>query len=121
MAIDRDITATDDWFTGEDKQLSLTVYQGATTTPQEITGWAISFMIKRDARDADASAKVTKTVGSGIVLTTPASGLMTITVTDTDTSLLKAGNYAYEVKRTDDGSKTVLTRGTLTLRQGVHR
>lgn len=121
MAIDRDITAGDDWFTGEDKLLSDTIFQGTTATPQDISGWAISFMIKRDARDADIAAKVTKTVGSGVTLTAPLLGQLSIAITDDDTSALKAGNYAYEIKRTDPGSETVLTRGTLTLRQGVHR
>jgi hypothetical protein len=121
MAIERNITADDDFFLGEDKILVDTIYQSDGTTVQNVTGWAISFMVKKNATDADASAKITKTTGAGIVLTTPLSGLITITLTDTDTASLPADSYRYEVKRTDDGSETVLTFGRLTLRQAVHR
>jgi hypothetical protein len=121
MAIERNITADDDFFLGEDKVLTDTIYQSDGTTVQNVTGWAISFMVKKHATDADASAKITKTTGAGIVLTTPLSGLITITLTDTDTASLPADSYPYEVKRTDDGSETVLTFGRLTLRQAVHR
>jgi hypothetical protein len=122
MSIERNITADDDFFLGEDKSLVVTVYQSDGITLQNVTGWAISFMVKKSATDADANAKVTKTTaGGGIVLTAPLSGLITITLTDTDTASLPADSYRYEVKRTDDGSETVLTFGRLTLRQAVHR
>jgi hypothetical protein len=121
VAVQRDITADDDFFLGEDKSLVVTVYQSDGITLQNVTGWAISFMVKKHATDSDANAKITKTTGAGIVLTAPLSGLITITLTDTDTASLPADSYPYEVKRTDDGSETVLTFGRLTLRQAVHR
>lgn len=121
MAIERNITADDDFFQGENKVLPVTIYQSDGTTLQNVTGWAISFMVKKHATDADASAKITKTTGAGIVLTAPLSGLITITLADTDTASLPADSYAYEIKRTDAGSKTVLTEGRFTLRQAVHR
>lgn len=120
MAIEQNITNDDDWFINEDKELPLTIYQADETTPQDVSGWALSFMLKRNS--SDVTAKITKTTagGGGITFTTPASGLVLITVQDTDTAALKAGTYMYEVKRTDDGSETVLTHGTVLLKQAVH-
>lgn len=121
MAIERNITSDDDFFLGEDKTLSFTVYQSDGSTAQNITGWALSWMLKKDARDADADAKVTKTTGSGITITSGAAGTLTVTIDDTDTASLAAGVYQHELKRTDDGFETVLTFGTCVLRQSVHR
>lgn len=122
MAIERNITLADDWFIGEDKTIVDTIYQADGVALQNVTGWAISFLVKKTATDTDAAAKVTKTTGGfGIALTTPASGVITITIVDTDTAALPAGEYRYEIKRTDDGSETVLTFGTCYLRQAVHR
>jgi hypothetical protein len=122
MAIERNITTNDDFFLGEDKVLPDTIYQSDGITLQNVTGWTISFMVKKHATDLDADAKVTKTTANGgIVLTAPLSGLITITLASADTASLPAGLYAYEVKRTDVFPKTVLTTGTLTLRQGVIR
>jgi hypothetical protein len=121
VAVQKDITADDDFFQGEDKALLDTIYQSDGTTVQNVTGWAISFMVKKHATDSDANAKITKTTAAGgIVLTAPLSGLITITLTKADTVNLPADSYAYEVKRTDVGSGTVLTQGKLTLLQGVH-
>lgn len=121
MAIIRNITADDDWFIGEDKTLPVTIYQADGTTAQNVTGWTISFLVKKNQTDADLSAKVTKTTVSGIALTTPLSGLVTITVADTDTDAIAPGSYWYEIKRTDAGFETVLTQGACWLRQAVHR
>ena len=121
MAVERNITTADDWYIGEDKTLPVTIYQSNGTTAQDVTGWAISFMLKKRATDADVAAKVTKTTVSGIALTTPASGLITVSIADTDTDGLAAGSYRYEIKRTDAGFETVLTSGACVLRQAVHR
>jgi hypothetical protein len=113
---------TDSYFTGEDKSLVFTIYQADGTTAQNITGWALSWMVKRNATDADGSALVTKTTaGGGVVLTTPASGVCTVTVEDTDIANIVGGNsYVHELKRTDAGAETVLSYGSLVLGQAVH-
>jgi hypothetical protein len=131
MAIDQSIAEEDDWFTGEDKTFPATIYQSdyavnpltgvVTGTPQDISGWTLSWLLKRKATDADADALLTKTTGSGIVLTTPASGLCTITVADTETNSFAPGTYHHELKRMDAGFETVLIRGRAVLRGSVHR
>jgi hypothetical protein len=121
MAIRDDITADDDLYTGEDKTLTITVYQADGATPQDITGWALSYVWKKTLADPDAEAALTKTTSSGITLTTPASGICTVTIADTDTDHLPARTYVHELKRTDAGSETVLTTGTVLLQQSAHR
>jgi hypothetical protein len=121
MATESSIGTSSNFFLGEDKALSFTVYQADGTTAQDITGYALAWMLKKKATDSDATAKITKTTVSGIALTTPLSGICTVTLTDTDTATLNAGVYRHELKRTDDGSETVLSFGTCVLRQGVQR
>jgi hypothetical protein len=112
----------DAWFIGEDKILGpFTVYQQNKRTPQNITGWSVSWMMKRDLDDVDGDAVLQKTTSAGITLTTPTSGILNITIADTDTDGLAAGTYYHEVKRTDAGNETVLATGTCVLQQGVHR
>ena len=122
MAIRDDIEADDDFFTGEDKTITATIYQADGTTPQNITGWSLSYLWKRAKTDTDAEAVLTKTTSAGgIVLTTPVSGVCTITIADTDTDGLVARQYWHELKRMDGGSETVLTTGTVELQQAAHR
>lgn len=115
MADEQHITSDSEFFLGEDKTLTFTV------TGQNITGWSLSWMLKRKASDTDALAKITKTTADGIALTTPLSGICTVSVADTDTDSLRADIYWHELKRTDAGFETVLTYGTCELVQSVHR
>lgn len=94
----------------------------------DISGWALSFMIKLSLTDADADALVTKTTASGISIAglynvTPASNAQraTVTILDTDTHTLKSGNRSWELKRTDDGFETVLAYGVVPLTKAVHK
>jgi hypothetical protein len=114
----------DQFFTGEDKSLRFTIYADtAHAAAQNITGWALSWMVKRRKTHADASAVVTKTTaGGGIVMTTPASGICTVTLDDADIVDISGGQlYYHELKRTDSGAETVLAQGTFILNQAVHR
>lgn len=121
MAVERNITSDDDFFLGEDKTLTFTIYQSDGVTPQDITGWALSWMLKQKGTDDDDDALVTKTTASGITLTTPASGVCTVSIADTDTEDLRSNTYRHELKRTDAGLETVLCHGACQLRQSVHR
>ena len=112
-------TDIDVLYLGEDKALIYTVYQNDETTVQDITGFALSWLLKRDPDDA--GALITKTTGSGINLTTPASGICTVTVLDTDTDGLDAGDYWHELKRTDANSETILSQRRIRLRRSLHR
>jgi hypothetical protein len=114
---------------GTDQAYDVTVYTSeAKTTVREITGWALSFFVKRKATDADNVALVTKTSGSGIAISgsfnaSPASNtqIATVTIADTDTDSLNAGVYRWELKRTDAGSEARVAYGTISFNQTVHR
>lgn len=121
MAIRDDIDADDDFYTGEDKTITVTIYQSDGATPQNITGWSLSYVWKRAKTDADSAAVLTKTTANGIALTTPVDGVCTVTISDTDTDSLTARTYWHELKRTDAGSETVITTGTVELQQAAHR
>ncbi len=65
-------------------------------------------------------AAITKTSvdDGGIVLTTPASGILTITLDPEDTADLEPGLYEHEVEITDgDGNVSTVTVGTLSIKQ----
>ena len=118
MAIEENIEKSDHWFLGEDKTLAFTIYQADGSTPQNITGWALIFVLRRQPATADP-ALISKTTGSGITLTTPASGLCEVSIEDTDTEGLSEGKYFYSLKRTDAGEETILTYGYAYLRRAT--
>ena len=121
MALQDDITLDDNLYAGEDKTLNFTIYQADGTTAQNITGWSLSYRWKKSLDDADSDAVLTKTTSSGITLTVAASGQCAVAIADTDTDAVPAGPYYHELKRTDSGSETILTTGSVYLRQAVHR
>ena len=122
MALEQHISVDGDFFTGEDKSLIFTVYQADETTAQDISGWSLSWLLKRHRHDADVDALITKTTtGGGIALTTPLTGICTVTVADTDTDSIPAGTYRHELKRTGAGVETILAYGSCVLRQALHR
>lgn len=132
MAVETHITADHDLFIGEDKSLVCTIYQSdyavnpltgvVSGTAQNITGWTLSWVLKRKTSDADVSAILTKTTAAGgIALTTAASGIATVTIADTDTDTFTPGTYYHELKRTDAGFETVLITGRAVLKRALHR
>ncbi len=115
-------------FQGEDRKYVFTVLNAAETAAVDITGWTLSWMVKRFKADADLSALLTKTTAAGIVISgvynsVPATNtqIATVTVDDTDTTAIAEGLYAHELKRMDNTFETVLSHGTFELVQGVVR
>lgn len=118
MAAKATIGASDNLFVGEDKSLVFTVVDTAGVAVN-ITGWTLSWTLKR--RATDAAALITKTTGGGgIALTTPVSGICTVTIEDTDTDPLGPLSGVHELKRTNAGSEAVLSYGTLELKRALH-
>lgn len=123
------LETTLDYDLGTDQDYAFTVYTSdAQTAIREITGWALSFLVKRRATDADGDALVTKTTGSGISISgtynsAPATNTQkaTVSIADTDTDSLPAGVYRWELKRTDAGSEARIAYGAITFNQTVHR
>jgi hypothetical protein len=115
-------------FIGTDFSYSFAILSSDEVTAEDVSTWAISWMLKTDSNVADASASLTKTTSSGITITgtfntVPATNTQRVVVAidDTDTTSLIAGGYVWELKRTDAGSETVLAYGNLTLIRSVHQ
>ena len=106
------ISANIVWYIGEDVSIPDTIYQADGITPENITGWSVSFIVHAIG---SSTPLITKTVGAGIVLTTPLSGLLTVTIAAADSATLAANQYCFKVVRTDAGADAILTTGFLTL------
>lgn len=140
---------TRQWFTGEDKIETLVVLEPGTeaaavakalsanpamtldqlqaviaeheATPVDITGWLISWMVKRHKADADGDAMIIKTVGDGITIVSAADGICRVSVEDDDIAAFEGGTqYWEEWKRTTAGFRTVLMQAPFVLGQAVH-
>lgn len=74
--------------------------------PYDFTGADVVLTVKRrtDRRGDDAGALFQLTVGDGITIDDPESGVMTVTITDERTDALEAGTtYRYDVRVRKDG------------------
>lgn len=128
-----EVNIGDQYFTQEDKDLSFTIYQDKpdyydpeglpihTGPVQDITGWDLSFMVKKKKTYADSSALITKTTGGGgIAITDGVNGRCQIALDDADIVDIVGGNlHYYELKRVTP-VKTVLAQGEFKLKQAVH-
>jgi len=99
-------------FIGADHQFVCT--ESAATV---MTGWALSFRLKRHASDADADALLTLTTPTAVSIS---GAVATINVADTDTDGIAPGTVQWELKRTDAGAETVLGYGPYRLVRGLH-
>ena len=84
--------------------------------PRSISGWAITFTV---ADSSGGTVRITKTVGSGITVSSAAEGLFQVAIASADTSALTPGRFEWEAKRTDSGSITYLARGNFILTKQV--
>jgi hypothetical protein len=121
-------THLEDVFIGTDVTFRFHIKDEDEDAAVNITGWALSFMVKADPADADDDALVVKTTSSGISISgsfdsSPAANTQraTVTLEDSDTHLYEALRGYWELKRTDAGSETVLGYGDFDLTRGVHR
>lgn len=120
-------TATTLWI-GTDATFVFSVLNVAQTAAINITGWSLSWMLKRRAGVADIDALLTKTVsGGGIVISGTYNSdpnintqVATVTIADTDTDALSARINRYELKRMDAGVETILAYGDIELLRSVH-
>jgi hypothetical protein len=107
MAQLNNIGGTNSPFKGEALTLSFTM-----TPVTNITGWTITFTLKRAQTDPVAVKTQAAVIVSG-----PA-GTFTVSLLKADTNI-KPGTYYYDVQRTDGGSEAVLSIGTFTITQEV--
>lgn len=121
MSVEANIKASNNVFVGEDKNLQFTVTD-ADANPQTMTGWALEFVVRSQV--GAGTALLTKTTGGGTIALSNGDGTddrATVTLTDTDTLALGAGDYRYALRRTTDGNEQVLAYGTFVIRQAATR
>lgn len=110
MAIE---AALEGLFVGEDKTITMVVYQSDGTTAQNITGWTIVLDIRK--KDTTGTALLSKTA----TLVTPASGICSFALSDDDlaASVFPGDDWTgrYSIKRTDTGVETILRYGDVTI------
>lgn len=116
------------WFAGEDKKIQFPIFEDDDETPKDVTGYAFAWIVRRRDDDADPPV-LQKTSDSGSIAIVgtynadPAQNTqrVEVTITDTDTESLAAGTYRHSLKRTDDGSETVLAFGNAYLQRATAR
>jgi hypothetical protein len=116
-------TAATLW-SGTDFQYIFHILNDAETAAINISGWTLSWKVKRRRTHADVDAVLTKTpaiAGAYNADTSLNLQRATVSVEDVDTDSLTARTYVYELKRMDAGAETVLAYGDLELMQSVHR
>lgn len=72
--------------------------------PQNITDFQIKWQVKKSAK---AIPLITKTIGSGIEITSPDAGVFLVRVNASDTANLAAGSYFHEATVTDPSGKSI--------------
>jgi hypothetical protein len=101
----RDIT----FVKGDDYTHVITITSNGST-PIDITGRTYTAMIRRDKEDTGtAEATITCT------LTTPASGILTLTMSDTVTSALSARRYWWDLQEVSGSTTTTILAGSVTV------
>lgn len=111
-----------------DNKLDFCIQQGETWTrqitwdidgtPVNITAYTGRMFLKRDYSDSAAAFELT--TGNGrIILTTPASGVFTLSISATLTDTL-SGEYVYDLEmESGSGAVTVLLRGVISVLPSV--
>jgi hypothetical protein len=100
-------------FSGNDVTLRFTVTENDSGEALDLTGaqaliWAL-------AKNANAQAIVTKTLGAGVTITDPANGVVEVVLTDDDLEPLR-GTYYHEMRLTNSsGLKSTLVYGVATV------
>jgi hypothetical protein len=123
MPLKMDIVQDDRFFMNSDYEIDCYIKQADQTTAQDVSGWSLSWMLKKRESDADASAVITKTTaGGGITIENGPLGYVRVLIADTDTQAvgIRAGVYMHELKRTDAGLEAPVIKGMAVLRPSLH-
>lgn len=103
-------------FRDNDATFQITVTQDDSA--YDLTGCTLNFYVKREVTEKNTDAVITKSTGSGISAG-DATGIVTLTIEDTDTTNLEIGyNFVYDIELvTAGGLKFTILRGIFRLRQ----
>lgn len=125
MARLQHLGASQDWFIGEDKTLPFEIYTSDEATIQDVSGWAMTWVLRRIG-ESNAIVITKTTGGSTITITGVFNAVPTtntqrtnVLILDTDTDNLQPGTYEHALKRTTSGSETILSYGTVELKKAA--
>jgi len=111
MAVTKLIAQMIELFSGDTKLINITVLDQDSVVV-DLTGASVDFII---AKYPGHTALITKTIGSGVVLTDAANGIMDVTLLPADTESLQ-GAYNFQCKVTDlSGRESTVLHGTVTI------
>ena len=111
MSREQNITKDDNLFKGTDKQVQWDVLDSAGAA-QTMTGWAVSMLVFNPEGVGSAVLTIAAVISNG----SGTDDRATVTIADTDTDDMVAGDYVYSLERTDGGSEEVIAYGTWILR-----
>lgn len=116
-----------EYWIGSNFQFEFHILDRAETQAVNITGWQLSFMVKRRNIPIDSAALLTKTTGAGAIsivgtyLLLPTTNLQRAIVPLTPADILVPGEWIYEIIRTDEGFRSLpLTHGKFVAHKGLH-
>jgi hypothetical protein len=115
-------------FIKSDFQKVFEIRDDAETACINISGWTLSWMVKRYKDQADAAAILTKTTTGGAIVISGSfnadpdvnTQVATLTIADTDTTSVAPRMYWHELKRMDAGFEVPLVVGAFDFQDGVH-
>lgn len=81
----------------------------------DITGATFKMTLKNNTSDADPGVLQLTSPSSGIVITDAATGVVTLTITATQTAALTPSTYEYDIQMNNTGTVKTLVRGKLTI------
>ena len=95
---------------------NITLYEGDGVTLQNLTGYTIDAQLRKNY------TSVSK-IDISTVSTTPATGVIVMSLTAIQTAALKAGRYVYDLQitQTSDGNVKRALEGVITVRPEVTR
>jgi hypothetical protein len=90
------------------------VVEDTTGTVADLTGFTGAGQIRKTYSSSTA-------VSFGVTVTNAGGGVITVTLTNTQTNAMKAGRYVYDVEitKTSNGEKTRVVEGQVTINPGV--
>lgn len=111
MAERQTIGGDGDLFNAEDKDIKVHVTTKAGV-PVDVSGWTTKLVVKADESSEEELIELDGTV-EGVYDADPDDNTqrLVFSLEDTDTADLEEGSYVYSIRRTDDGSGTVLAFG----------
>lgn len=82
---------------GQTAKIESVVFTDDGLTTANLTSASIQFMVKKNPADPDSQAVLTKSVGSGVVITNPTAGICQTTITASDTNNLSYLSLYFEI------------------------